>query len=113
MPDESLVERIAHLINVHADAKQVFADPVERDGTTIIPVAKIQWGFGGGGLGHGALERGGGGGGVRAMPAGFIVIRDGEAEFRRYRDTSDFAVIGAVALAGFVMGVVIGRGLRS
>jgi len=112
MPDESLVEKIAHLINVHANAKQVFGDPVERDGTTIIPVARVQWGFGAGSMGQGPLERGGGGGGVRALPAGFIEIRDGQAEFRRYRDASDFAVIAAVSLAGFVIGVLVGKGLR-
>jgi uncharacterized spore protein YtfJ len=108
MPEESLVERLAHLINAHANAKQVFADPIERDGTTIIPVAKVQWGFGGGGLGQGLHERGGGGGGVRATPAGFIQIREGQAEFRHYRDASDFAVIAGVAVAGFVLGLFLG-----
>jgi uncharacterized spore protein YtfJ len=109
MSDESLVERIAHLINVHANAKQVYGDPVERDGTTIIPVAKVQWGFGGGGLGHGALERGGGGGGVRATPAGFIQIRGGEAEFRPFRDASDVAVVIGAAMAGVALGLLFAR----
>jgi uncharacterized spore protein YtfJ len=52
----SLVERIAELIQVHASARQVYGDPVEKDGTTVIPVAKIQWGFGGGAMGRGAAE---------------------------------------------------------
>jgi uncharacterized spore protein YtfJ len=110
MADETLVERIAHLINAHASAKQVYADPVERDGVTIIPVAKMQWGFGGGGLGSGVMERGGGGGGgVRATPAGFIEIRDGEAKYVPFRDAGDVAIVIGAALAGIALGLLITR----
>ncbi|HSP16187.1 MAG TPA: spore germination protein GerW family protein [Thermoanaerobaculia bacterium] len=112
MADESLLERIAQLINVHADAKQVYGDPVERDGTTIIPVANVQWGFGGGSMGQGLHERGGGGGGVRATPAGFIQIRNGEAEFRHYRDASDLALLAGAALAGAAIGLLFGKSRR-
>jgi len=70
-------------------------------------MAKVQWGFGGGGMGQGLHERGGGGGGVRAVPAGFIEIRDGQAEFRHYRDASDFAVIAGAAAAAFVLGFFV------
>src|SRR5947207_1987227 len=104
IPTSSLLERIAEVIQVNANAKQVYGEPVERDGTTIIPVAKVQWGFGGGGLGHGAAERGGGGGGARAMPAGFIVIKNGNAEFRPHRDPGDLALLAGVAVAGVLAG---------
>ena len=107
-----LLERIAHLINTHADAKQVYGEPVERDGTTIIPVAKVQWGFGGGSMGQGLHERGGGGGGVRATPVGFIRIRNGEAEFHHYRDPADLALLAGAALAGAAIGLLIGRTKR-
>ncbi len=110
--DESLLERIAHLINTHADARQVYGEPVERDGTTIIPVAKVQWGFGGGAMGQGLHERGGGGGGVRATPAGFIQIRNGEAEFRHYRDASDLVLLAGAALAGAAIGLLMGKTRR-
>ena len=109
MPEQTLIERVAHLVNTHASAKQVFAEPIERDGTTIIPVAQIHWGFGGGALGHGALERGGGGGGVRATPAGFIRIRNGEAEFHHYRDSSQLAIVLGAALAGIGIGLLMGK----
>src|SRR5687767_11189641 len=85
-PMSDLLERLAQQIQVNANAKQVYGEPVERDGTTIIPVAKVQWGFGGGGIGRGAAERGGGGGGARAFPTGFIELRDGKAEFRPIQD---------------------------
>jgi uncharacterized spore protein YtfJ len=104
-----LLERIAQQIHVHASAKQVYGEPVERDGTTIIPVARVQWGFGGGVLGHGLGERGGGGGGARAHPTGFIELRDGKAEFRPIHDP---AAAAAAAAAGLVIGLVLARLVR-
>ena len=44
----SFVERVAEKMGVHATAKAVYAEPVEHDGVTVIPVAKVRWGFGGG-----------------------------------------------------------------
>lgn len=114
MTDESLVERIGHLIQSHASAKTVFADPVERDGITVIPVAKVKWGFGGGGLGFGRVisERGGAGGGVQSAPVGFIEIRDGGAQFRPIRDASDALVIAVAAIAGISIGFALARPRR-
>ncbi len=112
MPDETLVERIGHLLQLHANAKSVFAEPVERNGTTVIPVAKVQWGFGGGGLGGGVLGRGGAGGGVRSTPMGFIEIREGHAEFRPIRSASDAIVIVGVVFAGAAIGLLIARSRR-
>ncbi len=109
MPDETLIERLGHLINLHANAKQVFADPIERDGTTVIPVARVQWAFGGGAVG---LGRSGAGGGVRATPAGFIEIREGQAEFRPFRDASDVLILVGAALAGAALGLLITRARR-
>ena len=34
--DRTFVERIAELVQLHANAKQVYGDPVERDGTTML-----------------------------------------------------------------------------
>ena len=109
MSDKTFVERIADIIQVHANAKQVYGEPVERDGTTIIPVARVQWGFGGGGLGHGAAERGGGGGGARATAIGYIELRDGKSEFRPIRDSGDVAALVAVAAAGILAGLIASR----
>ena len=94
-----LLERLAQQVQVNANAKQVYGEPVERDGTTVIPVAKVQWGFGGGGIGRGAAERGGGGGGARAFPTGFIELRDGKAEFRPITDPMTPAILAAAGLA--------------
>jgi uncharacterized spore protein YtfJ len=104
-----LLERLAQQIQVNANAKQVYGEPVERDGTTVIPVAKVQWGFGGGGIGRGAAERGGGGGGARAYPTGFIELRDGKAEFRPIADPMTPAILAA---AGLAAGLLLANLLR-
>ena len=45
---DGFVERIADRIGAQATVRAVFGEPIERDGITIIPVAKVRWGFGGG-----------------------------------------------------------------
>jgi uncharacterized spore protein YtfJ len=94
-------------VQTQANAKLVYGEPVERGGTTIIPVARVQWGFGGGGIGHGITERGGGGGGVRANPAGFIEVREGRTEFRPIDDASTTMKLAAAAAAGLVAGLLL------
>jgi uncharacterized spore protein YtfJ len=75
-----------------ANVETVFAHPVERDGTTVIPVAKARWGMGGGSgarpsVTGGATEVGtGGGAGATVTPIGYIEIRNGASRFRPIRD---------------------------
>ena len=64
--------------------KRVFGDPVERDGVTVIPVARVLGGAGGGGgtSPHDVAGSGAGAGyGVRATPAGVYVIRGDSVEW--------------------------------
>lgn len=42
------VERMAERVGGKASVRAVFGDPIERDGITIVPVARVRWGFGGG-----------------------------------------------------------------
>ena len=105
---QSLVEKIAEVVQLHTNASQVYGAPVERDGTTIIPVAKVQWGFGGGAMGAGTSERGGGGGGGREVPAGYIEVRNGSAEFRPVTN-GDMQLYLAAGVAGLVVGLFLGR----
>src|SRR5258707_1874492 len=105
MSDQTFVERIASVIQTSANARQIFGDPIERDGATIIPVARVQWGFGGGGLGHGVAERGGGGGGARATAIGYIEGRDGASRFKPIYDPGDGATLILTSLAGMLFGV--------
>jgi uncharacterized spore protein YtfJ len=83
------VTRLADHLGRNASASAVFGAPVEREGVTVIPVARVRWGVGGGGRGRrkGQTDDGfGGGGGVQAAPLGFIEVRDGAARYRRIRD---------------------------
>ncbi len=100
----SFVERVAEKMGVHASAKAVYAEPVEHDGVTVIPVAKVKWGFGGG-SGHKQRKRGkGGGGGLQAAPLGYIEIKDGETQFKPIRDPASLVPLIAVGgLAGWIV----------
>ena len=114
---DDIVERLAEKVGLHAGSSAVFGDPIERDGVTVVPVAKVRWGFGGGsgrGIEEGSEtgeigEGSGGGGGVMASPLGFIEISDGEARFQR---TSDPASAVPIIVASGVAAWLCLRGLR-
>jgi uncharacterized spore protein YtfJ len=101
---DGFVERMAERVGAKASVRAVFGDPIERGGITIIPVARIRWGFGGG-AGRGPIAVGpgtdsgsgspetttdegvsgagtGGGGGVTADPIGYIEIGPDGAAFK-------------------------------
>ena len=101
---DGFVERMAERVGGKASVRAVFGDPIERDGITVIPVAKVRWGFGGG-AGRGPIAVGpgvegqgaelslsedlsqsgsgsGGGGGVTADPIGYLEIGPDGANFR-------------------------------
>jgi uncharacterized spore protein YtfJ len=97
---DSFIGTMAEKLGAVARAATVFGEPVERDGITVIPVAKARWGFGGGAGqrkeegGRGKQEDGvGGGGGVQVSPVGFIEIKNNEANFRPIRTVSPAWII--------------------
>jgi len=45
---DTFIARLAEKLGMSARAASVYADPIERDGMTIIPVARVRYGFGGG-----------------------------------------------------------------
>ena len=92
----AMVERFGGAARVDA----VFGPPVEREGVTVIPVARAGFGFGAGGGTNGAQadDQGdgfGGGGGAAVSPAGFIELRAGKARYRPLRDP--FRILTTVA----------------
>ncbi len=111
----TFLERLANRVGFNAKASVVFADPVERDGVTVIPVAKARWGFGGGaGSGRDADESragegSGGGGGVMVSPVGYIELKDGNARFRPIYDSG--TMLQLFIGAGIVTMLVL-RGVR-
>ena len=94
---DELLERIGETIGDRANAASVFGEPVEREGITVIPVAKAKFGFGGGG-GEGKQGPGrGGGGGALVSPLGYIEVRDGAAHFKRIPRPADLLAVVATA----------------
>jgi len=61
--------------------KSVYGEPVIVDGTTIVPVAAVQFGFGAGGAGDEDAPGGAGGGGV-AIPFGAYISDELGVRFR-------------------------------
>ena len=92
---DRFIGTMAEKLGAVARAATVFGEPVERDGITVIPVAKARWGFGGGagqrkdeGAGGKQEDGAGGGGGVQVTPVGFIEIKNSEANSRPIRRVS-------------------------
>jgi uncharacterized spore protein YtfJ len=77
----SITQQIADTVSsvgVHA----AYGEPVELDGTTIVPVAAASYGFGAGeGAADTQSEGSGAGGGGFAWPVGAYVSRDGYTRF--------------------------------
>lgn len=88
MPATDLLQRIGETLGSTATVKSVFGEPIHAHGRTVVPMAKVAYGFAGGsGSGQGTPaaaregEGGGGGGGVRAFPAGALEITDAGTRF--------------------------------
>jgi uncharacterized spore protein YtfJ len=112
-PAAEVLERLAEKLGSKASVSAVFGDALTREGITIIPVAKVSFGFGGGvGRGHrqgDIAQGGGGGGGASAAPAGYIEITDGHAVFKPIRDPLVDIVLPLVTL---VVGLAAPRMVR-
>ncbi|HYN69869.1 MAG TPA: sporulation protein [Candidatus Eisenbacteria bacterium] len=98
-----ILERLVSQVGGHARAEAVFGDPVERDGVTVIPVARVRWGVGGGGGSAVDGAGSGGGGGLAADPIGYIEITSAGASFRPIARSFGAAGILAVAIAAVIV----------
>ena len=104
-----LLQKMGDTLGSTATVKSVFGEPIHANGKTVVPVAKVAYGFGGGtGTGKNDAsdrygEGGGGGGGVRAFPAGALEITEGGTRFVPFIDP---AWIGASFTAGVVLASV-------
>jgi uncharacterized spore protein YtfJ len=113
-PADRFIGTMAEKLGAVARASTVFGEPVERDGVTVIPVAKARWGFGGGagqrsetGDDNEHEEGAGGGGGVQVTPVGFIEITNTEAKFRPIRNVSlSWIFVGGLASLLLLRGVL-------
>ena len=98
-----VLERLVAEVGGRARVQAVFGDPVERDGVTVIPVARVRWGVGGGGGSAPEGSGSGGGGGVTADPIGYIEISSAGASFRPIARSFGAAAILAVAVAAAIV----------
>jgi uncharacterized spore protein YtfJ len=106
-----LLRSLKESVLVQANVKAIYGDPVSAHEKTIIPVAKIMYGYGAG-AGTGKVgemstggEGGGGGGGVRAVPVGVIEISNQPTRFVSINDKKKLT--GAV-IAGIGLGMWLG-----
>ena len=91
-------ELFRSLVN-QAGAKSVFADPISSEGRTIVPVAKVRCGFGGGsGKKPGEKGEGGGGGGFVSKLLGYIEVSTQGTRFVPIIDPLDVALAVGVAM---------------
>lgn len=74
----STIEKIHEMVDTNAIVGQPIHTP---DGVTLIPISRVNIGFGTGGGDYGKAQPhqfgGGGGGGVRIDPVAFLIIKDG------------------------------------
>jgi len=108
-----VLEQVGKAVGGRAQASAVFGEPVEREGVTVIPVAKARFGFGGGG-GSGSRHGdegggGGGGGGASITPVRYIEVRGSGAEFKRITSGLDLL---ALAVAGSIAALTLRRLFR-
>ncbi len=108
----AILQSVKDSVLSQASVKSIYGEPISAQGKTVIPVAKIVYGFGGG-AGTGGVgdtrargEGGGGGGGARAIPVGVIEISDQQTRFVPINDRKKTA--GAI-LAGLAFGLLLAR----
>lgn len=108
MNAKELLERLGDSLGSTATVKSVFGEPIQQGGKTVVPIAKVAYGFGAGSGQddksgkHG--EGGGGGGGVRAFPAGALEITSAGTRFIPF--TNARSLIAAFG-AGLLLGAII------
>lgn len=106
---QSIVERLQS----SASVKSIYGEPIAAEGKTVIPVARVAYGFGAGAGSGGrneaekeAGEGAGGGGGAAATPIGVIEITKEDTRFIPVGEEP--RLLGAL-LVGFFLGILLAR----
>ena len=108
---QTLTEHFATTANV----EQVFGGPIETQGKTIVPVARVMYHVGSGWGGRrleaaeGGMGGGGGGGAVIAFPVGVLEVTPEGTHFIRLNSAKRAGILVGV---GFLLGLALGA-LRS
>lgn len=115
-PLEGLMGTTIDKINQMVDVNTVIGDPITSpDGTIVIPISKVSYGFASGGSSFAAksapnkdLFGGGAGAGVSIKPIAFIVISNGDAKVLTIDEPNATATEKALAMAPDVINKIIG-----
>lgn len=114
--NRGFLEQIAEQLGSHASSSAVFGEPVERDGVTVVPVARVRYLFGGG-SGEGPSGEGagsGGGGAAMAEPVGYIRLANGKARWHAIIPPETMARAMVTAALGLGLGAfLVLRGIGS
>lgn len=105
------IEKLFAQARNSVEARMVYAEPIERDGLTVIPAARVAAGGGGGnGRDKHGQEGEGGGLGLTARPVGVYVIEDGKLRWEPAVDVNRLvAVGGAILVAGMWLAARVAR----
>jgi uncharacterized spore protein YtfJ len=101
------VQELLSKVTSDLSVKRVFGEPIEHDGTVLIPVARVRGGAGGGTGTAEANGGSGGGGGVDARPIGVFVLKGQDVSWQPALDVT------RVAIGGQVLAIVMFLVLRS
>lgn len=96
---------VSQVVN-QAGVKSVYGEPITRGRRTVVPVARVMYGFGGGAEIEEGETEGGGGGGLIARPVGVLEITDEGTNYIPI--TSARRLLGA-ALLGCAFGYWLAR----
>ena len=122
MSTKELIDGAVEHLRTSASVKTVYGTPITSDGKTVIPVAKVLYGFGAG-SGHGTHakkskngktpaegEGEGAGGGVAAKPVGVVEITGTETRFVPFGATKKLAIMAVIGVGlGAAFGWFLGR----
>jgi uncharacterized spore protein YtfJ len=117
MSIEQFFQSVIDCLHSSASVKTIYGEPIVVDGKTVIPVAKVTYGFGGG---EGTKKKRtaeeeeketektgeGGGGGVIASPVGVVEITQKDTRFIPFNDKTKLA---GVLIAGLFLGFIMGK----
>jgi uncharacterized spore protein YtfJ len=113
---------VADVLERGLSIRLVYGEPIHEGSRTVVPVARVAFGFGAGGgtrprrrrngpagpeEAPDHAEQGGGGGGARLTPAGALVITPRRTRFVRYGVFP--RLLGAFALGAFAGALVASR----
>jgi uncharacterized spore protein YtfJ len=110
---QDIIQSIAEKTQTSAQVKTVYGEPVVTENKTVIPVARVAYGFGAGAGSRGKKddpqakdEGGGGGGGCAVMPLGVVEITP---SYTRYISFGLLPKLVAAVVGGFLVGHWVGK----